>query len=623
MLTADSLVQGGFMSRILKEDHSPNACTSQSPCRSVMHLKTQLVRSDLRLDAAAVQNPRHRSLLVSQQGELLQTLGGSHGAGAKRLPVDFISAKRFCSSSNGVKPSAPLWIFPSPPGADKDRFQRTQTDSDAAQNMWTVIKPGHVREKIAIFAAEERQSGVGINEHATAAGSCDRVLTACTNGAAVTTLSRGAKVTSSWEESGSAKRCPRSGETQQNQRVLDPDEQRPARRDGEEDGDQQKLSVVEMVAFLERRTSEQQNVKPLLVLQRSSTTITLSRLAPPEVRGEEPESVRVSEMVAKLESECLRKVGGGVLRSSSLRRTVGRVLLAAATDQPPSLTSPSTLQKSTTHPSAAEATPPSAHLTTPISGDSSITQTVAPPPHADQTEPLPGLLFLSLPSDGKAPPTPSEPRPSLYKSSFYLAPAQTCPAPANFNSKSEKRRRESDCDQGEEPVISAAARSTAVPLSRTPSASRDFLVARQRLQRLLAPQPYLLLLPHHLLVKIFLLLPTRSLAALKCSCSYFKFAIENYGIRPADSLWVSDPRYRDDPCKQCKRRYDPGDVSLCRWHHKPFCQALPYGPGYWMCCHGARRDSPGCNVGLHDNRWVPAFHSINVPIYRRSCNHDN
>lgn len=141
---------------------------------------------------------------------------------------------------------------------------------------------------------------------------------------------------------------------------------------------------------------------------------------------------------------------------------------------------------------------------------------------------------------------------------------------------------------------------------------------RQRLQQLLEPQPYLSVLPHHLLLKILLLLPTQSLAALKCSCRYFKFIIDNYGVRPADSLWVSDPRYRDDPCKQCKKRYGRGDVSLCRWHHKPYCQALPYGPGYWMCCHGARRDTPGCNVGLHDNRWVPAFHSINVPIYRRT-----
>lgn len=146
---------------------------------------------------------------------------------------------------------------------------------------------------------------------------------------------------------------------------------------------------------------------------------------------------------------------------------------------------------------------------------------------------------------------------------------------------------------------------------------------RQRLQQLLEPQPFLAVLPHHILLKIFSLLPTQSLTALKCSCNYFRFIIEDYGVRPADSLWVSDPRYRDDPCKQCKRRYVRGDVSLCRWHHKPYCQALPYGPGYWMCCHGARRDMLGCNVGLHDNRWVPAFHSINVPIYRSRRHHDD
>ena len=151
-----------------------------------------------------------------------------------------------------------------------------------------------------------------------------------------------------------------------------------------------------------------------------------------------------------------------------------------------------------------------------------------------------------------------------------------------------------------------------VPLVRRPSASQDFLLMRQRLQQLLEPQPFLDVLPHHILLKVFSLLPTQSLTALKCSCNYFRFIIEDYGVRPADSLWVSDPRYRDDPCKQCKRRYVRGDVSLCRWHHKPYCQALPYGPGHWICCHGARRDALGCNVGLHDNRWVPAFHSINV-----------
>ncbi|XP_055087343.1 uncharacterized protein LOC117390212 [Periophthalmus magnuspinnatus] len=150
--------------------------------------------------------------------------------------------------------------------------------------------------------------------------------------------------------------------------------------------------------------------------------------------------------------------------------------------------------------------------------------------------------------------------------------------------------------------------------------SEDFLLMRRRVQSLLEPRSslsYLSLLPHHLLLQILLHLPTRALAALKCTCHYLRLVIDTYDPRPLDALWVCDPRYRDDPCKQCKRRHQRGDVSLCRWHHKPFCQAMPYGPGYWMCCHGDRRDAPGCNVGLHDNRWVPAFHSINAPIYRQ------
>lgn len=125
-------------------------------------------------------------------------------------------------------------------------------------------------------------------------------------------------------------------------------------------------------------------------------------------------------------------------------------------------------------------------------------------------------------------------------------------------------------------------------------------------------------LPHHIIVKIFGLLPTRSLVALKCTCYYFKFIIEYYNIRPADSRWVRDPRYREDPCKQCKKKYVKGDVSLCRWHPKPYCQALPYGPGYWMCCHRSQKGIPGCKLGLHDNHWVPACHSFNRAIHKKT-----
>ncbi|XP_034023766.1 F-box only protein 46 [Thalassophryne amazonica] len=134
--------------------------------------------------------------------------------------------------------------------------------------------------------------------------------------------------------------------------------------------------------------------------------------------------------------------------------------------------------------------------------------------------------------------------------------------------------------------------------------SHDFLEIRFQIQRLLEPRQYMLLLPDHIMVNIFSYLPTRSLAALKCTCHYFKELIEAYGVRAVDSRWNQDPLYRDDPCKQCKRHYERGDVSLCRWHPKPYHHDLPYGRSYWMCCRRTDKDTPGCRVGLHDNNWV-------------------
>lgn len=134
--------------------------------------------------------------------------------------------------------------------------------------------------------------------------------------------------------------------------------------------------------------------------------------------------------------------------------------------------------------------------------------------------------------------------------------------------------------------------------------SHDFLEIRFQIQRLLEPRQYMLLLPDHITVNIFGYLPTRSLAALKCTCHYFKVLIESYGVRAVDSRWNQDPLYREDPCKQCKRQYERGDVSLCRWHPKPYHHDLPYGRSYWMCCRRTDKDTPGCRVGLHDNNWV-------------------
>ncbi|NXV24841.1 FBX46 protein, partial [Cepphus grylle] len=134
--------------------------------------------------------------------------------------------------------------------------------------------------------------------------------------------------------------------------------------------------------------------------------------------------------------------------------------------------------------------------------------------------------------------------------------------------------------------------------------SHDFLEIRFKIQRLLEPRQYMLLLPEHVMVKIFSYLPTQALAALKCSCHYFKSIIETFGVQATDSRWNPDPLYRDDPCKQCKKRYEKGDVSLCRWHPKPYHHDLPYGRSYWMCCRRADKEAPGCRVGLHDNNWV-------------------
>uniref|UniRef100_A0A673ATR9 F-box protein 34 n=1 Tax=Sphaeramia orbicularis TaxID=375764 RepID=A0A673ATR9_9TELE len=474
-----------------------------------MHLKSypKLVRSELRLDPIPTASQRS-TLFVGQQGALLRTCAGHHGnVSGGRLPLSVISTNTLscCNNNNNMKGRMKLLPSPlPPPGRENEALGLYQTTAaetaDAPLDVWTVIKPGNVREKIAIFASD----------------------------GAACRPTRATKAKGSWEENGNAKRRRRSGSNQnllqQHTNVL-PQHLEPPRTEEAEPEDDPKVSVVEMVAFLEQRATEQQvDAKPLLAIQRSSASITLSRAPPPETRGEEPESVRVLDMVARLESECLRRQAEGELsRSSSLRRTVGRVLLAAATAAsqhshascPPSSGEPVGCSEKT------ETPPPSDDA----AGCEGKSQTEKKGEEAEP-EPVPGLLFC-----------------------LHLF-TQTLPF---------------------------------------------------RLQQLLEPQPYLAVLPHPLLVSIFVLLPTQSLAALKCTCHYFKFIIDNYGVRPADSLW---------------KRYGRGDVSLCRWHHKPYCQALPYGPGYWMCCHGAHRDTPGCNVGLHDNRWVPAFHSINVPIYR-------
>uniref|UniRef100_A0A8C8I1M7 F-box domain-containing protein n=1 Tax=Oncorhynchus tshawytscha TaxID=74940 RepID=A0A8C8I1M7_ONCTS len=502
-------------------------------------------------------------------------------------------------------------------------------DGEGPLDIWAVIKPGNTKEKIAIFASSQCR------------GSLD--------------------------EGGSvAKRRRRSGS----------EEESP--REGSETGTGKALSVVELVAALEQRASDKQgDSKPVSL--RSSTSITLSRglsltQEPQQPKApdqspqgtDEAECVKVSDMVAKLESECLKRrsvpregsgSGGELSRNNSLRRRVGRVLLAGAdacsisAQPPPSPTGPQHGLEETTgvqhlHASPSEGRPSVSTIHTDklvpsscheASHWASRSSDPASPSHSvdsgcgasihvvrepeemceaqgqqvgsrvieagqdlylqlqserassslQSEEPLPGMLFFS------------HPLPQLTRDLAEPSKPQPCDPAVS---------------EGEG---SAFSQCETVPFPLRRLVSHEFLEMRFKIQLLLEPQQYMAFLPHHIIVKIFCLLPTENLAALKCTCHYFKFLIESYGVRPADCRWVCDPRYKDDPCKQCKKRYGRGDVSLCRWHHKPYCQALPYGPGYWMCCHGSHKDTPGCNVGLHDNRWVPAFHSINMPIYKK------
>ncbi|XP_076022184.1 F-box only protein 34 [Genypterus blacodes] len=703
-----------------------------------MHLKSDspLVGSELHVDPASIKTSSQRSSFrVNQQGALLRTRYPNQNIiNGGRLPLSEISTNTLhCSNATNnsskvsssmmtsIKMSSNSFLPLHPLSLSCENETLHQTAGDAPLDIWAVIKPGHVREKIAIFTSDGCTVGA-------VAGCCtlpvnsngkERMAFATNaNQTPMSGVSRAMKAKGGWKENSGAKRRRRSGSNhnqhvQQDMRVRRPTRcsldvpLQPGGSSGkpwggevtavemEEEEEELKVSVVEMVTFLEQRASEQQlDFKPLLSMQRSSTTITLCRALPPEVKqgseDQEPESIRVSEIVAKLESDYLkRRAEGDLSRNNSLRRTVERVLLAESNSvssqpPPPSSSSPQsellTLSSSkssfpTRSCASNEAMPPSPARATSLcfpkihaacdvvnkvkeaqssQSQSELTQTVAAPltpPSADspqqpeRDEPLAGLLFLSqTTADSHAllhahmvtassfldTLTEPESHLPLSRMNFELClnsypvtvSPQILPHPASFSCNSESPTEKPSCGE-EEQYRHGSHSSTITPLARSLSVSQDFLQMRQRLQQLLEPQLYLSVLPHHLLLKIFLLLPTHSLAALKCTCHYFKFIIENYDVRPADSLWVSDSRYRDDPCKQCKKRYGHGDVSLCRWHHKPFCQALPYGPGYWMCCHGTQRNAPGCNVGLHDNRWVPAFHSFNMPICRKSPDNED
>ncbi|TSO25181.1 F-box only protein 34 [Bagarius yarrelli] len=553
-------------------------------------------------------------------------------------------------------------------------------DGEGSLDIWAVIKPGNTKEKIAIFTAQkcshtERISNDEASEKLEIAKDLRTVLT---------------KSKGCWDSDWSmAKRRKWSGNADKSRCITPPAQKSEfctallnsnknlnasssiagdtVKTDGEEGG--KAVSVVEMVAFLEQRASDRHECPKRQSLQ-SSSTITLTKgplLLPqaeqvskgphlPEV-NEDEESVRVLDMVAKLESQCLSRQslreGGDLSRNNSLRRRVGRVLLAGCEPYSAVLPSQVALPSHTRDESADSSSqqvasnvdihrsPPEACVSvhtehfaprcrnigvqeTCVKVDTlnslcTLTNADSSETHSGNEEPLPGMLFFA--------PAPQEQR--CCSISKMISVSQNT---ENFKNHHDGYKQaleppSADVALGEEYMEKLVDHQDlkemeeeynnrdSVPLRRL--VSHEFLETRFKIQLLLEPQQYMAFMPHHIIVKIFSFLPTESLAALKCTCHYFKFIIESYGVRPADSRWVSDPRYKDDPCKQCKKRYDRGDVSLCRWHHKPYCQSLPYGPGYWMCCRGSHKDTPGCNVGLHDNRWVPVFHSINMPIYKK------
>ncbi|XP_012519260.1 PREDICTED: F-box only protein 34 [Propithecus coquereli] len=651
----------------------------------------------------------------------------SLGKASSQKPFGILSPNVLCSMS-GKSPAENSLNVKTKKNAPSATIH--QGEEEGPLDIWAVVKPGNTKEKIAFFAAHQCTNRIG-----------------------------SMKIKSSWDIDGRVtKRRKKSGDLKKakiqlermrdvNSRCYQPEPfacgiEHCSVHYVSDSGDGvyagRPLSVIQMVAFLEQRASAllascAKNVTNSSAVVRFSGQ---SRGVPPASEHfsapgacEEPiergnpeggeaqgEPVRVLDMVARLESECLKQQSqrepGSLSRNNSFRRNVGRVLLAKSTqadegktkkgaveapdaqvnpagsvsvacvpsktdDSPKgdkawddasqgclSLPSgvnfhmddaelepgPQTAMKNSNRydvemtdelvrlPFSSHACPQATELPT-DAVDGMSRELVPLTSHTpDQRRKVSLCISITVSKVEKDQPSSlnscEDPLPGML---FFLPPGQHPSDCSQLNESttkesSEPSRRdaaaEGDSASGEksgsaEPFVAptTSVQSTLPALEASSwkkQVSHDFLETRFKIQQLLEPQQYMVFLPHHIMVKIFRLLPTKSLVALKCTCCYFKFIIEYYNIRPADSRWVRDPRYREDPCKQCKKKYVKGDVSLCRWHPKPYCQALPYGPGYWMCCHRSQKGFPGCQLGLHDNHWVPAFHSFNRAIHKKA-----
>ncbi|XP_032337975.1 LOW QUALITY PROTEIN: F-box only protein 34 [Camelus ferus] len=653
----------------------------------------------------------------------------SLGKASSREPFGVLSPNVLCSMSgkSPVESSVSVKTKKNAPSATIHQGE----EGEGPLDIWAVVKPGNTKEKIAFFAAHQCSNRIG-----------------------------SMKIKSSWDIDGRAtKRRKKSGDLKKakiqlermkevNSRCYQPEPfacgiEHCSVHYVSDSGDSvyagRPLSVIQMVAFLEQRASAllascAKNCTNSAAVVRFSGQ---SRGVPPasepfsalgaceepterrnpEVGEPQSEPVRVLDMVARLESECLKQQSqrepGSLSRNNSFRRSVGRMLLVSGTQADESRANKGALEVPDTQanpvgsvsvdcgplradrcspqgdqawdgaPRGCAPLPADVSFHTDSAGLQPDQQTAGKSSNrydVEMTEEPVGSLFpprtspqaIELPTDAVdcmsqelVPLTNQNPgqrrkeslcisitvskvekeQASSLKSCedplpgmlFFLTPGQhqsgcsqlsesTTEEPSGASQLEDAA--EGDSASGEKRLSADSFVPPASPVESTlpvleasswkKQVSHDFLETRFKIQQLLEPQQYMAFLPHHIMVKIFRLLPTKSLVALKCTCCYFKFIIEYYNIRPADSRWVRDPRYREDPCKQCKKKYVKGDVSLCRWHPKPYCQALPYGPGYWMCCHRSQKGFPGCKLGLHDNHWVPACHSFNRAIHKKS-----
>ncbi|XP_070450096.1 F-box only protein 34 isoform X2 [Equus przewalskii] len=652
------------------------------------------------------------------------------GKASSRKPSGILSPNVLCrmSGQSPLESSLNVQTEKNAPSA----VTRQGEEGDGPLDIWAVVKPGNTKEKVAFFAAHQCSSRIG-----------------------------SMKIKSSWDIDGRAtKRRKKSGDLaflkaniqlqrtrEVSSRCCQPEPfacgiEHCSVHCVSDSGDGvyagRPLSVIQMVAFLEQRASAllascSKNCTNSSAVGRFSGQ---SRGMPPtsepfsapgacgeptergnpEVGASQSEPVRVLDMVARLESERLKRQSqhepGSLSRNNSFRRNVGRVLLANGTQADEGETNKGAMEAADTqvtpvgsgsvdcgptgaahglpkeNPAWARAPRGCPSLPARVSFhtvsadlqpdqqtakknsnryDVEMTQELARSPFSPRTCPQ----AIELPANATdcmsrelVPPSSQNPdqrrkeslcinitvsqvakdQPSPFQSCedpvpgrlFFLPPGQHQPDRSQLNESTVESPEASQLEDAaaggsasEEKSVSAKSfvpRASPVasmlPALKTSQwkkqVSHNFLETRFKIQQLLEPQQYMAFLPHHIMVKIFRLLPTKSLVALKCTCCYFKFIIEYYNIRPADSRWVRDPRYREDPCKQCKKKYVKGDVSLCRWHPKPYCQPLPYGPGYWMCCHRSQKGFPGCKLGLHDNHWVPTCHSFNRAIHKKA-----